>query len=317
MSLFVWKKYAALAAMACCAAPVFAAGSAGVDPAQQVIAESSQMKVTAQDIETYLQRIPAQHRAEVLANRQRLSKILENLVINKTLATQARSAGIDKEADMMRRIQNTADKMLAEEQLTRVVNAVPLPDFTQTAREQYQLNTEKYTEQPTVHASHILIGTKSRSEEEALELARKVREQAVSGSKKFDELALEYSDDPSAKSNKGDLGFFEARRMVKPFADTAFAMNTPGEISEPVKTQFGYHLIQFHESKPRTVRTFEEVKDKIIQGEREKFQSEQRKKLLSDILSDPTLKLNEEVADRFLSRTPDAADPKESSAGKP
>lgn len=316
MSLFVWKKYAALAAMACCAAPVLAAGSAGVDPAQ-VIAESSQMKITAQDLETDLQRIPAQYRAEVLANRQRLSKILENLVINKTLAAQARSAGIDKEADMTRQIQNAAEKMLAQEQLNRVVNAVPLPDFTQTAREQYQLNTDKYTEQPTVHASHILIGTKSRSAEEALELARKVREQAVAGSKKFDELALEYSDDPSAKSNKGDLGFFEAKRMVKPFADTAFAMNTPGEISEPVKTQFGYHLIQFHESKPRTVRTFEEVKDKIIQGEREKFQNEQRKKLLSDILSDPSLKLNEEAADRFLSRMPIAADPKASSAGKP
>jgi parvulin-like peptidyl-prolyl isomerase len=131
---------------------------------------------------------------------------------------------------------------------------------------------------------------------------------------------VEYSEDPSAKSNQGDLGFFEAKRMVKPFADAAFAMSTPGEISEPVKTNFGYHIIQFHEKKPKTVRSFEEVKDKIIQGEREKFLADYRKKYLAEILVDPSLKLNEEAADRFLTKKPEApaaAEPKPSQTSKP
>lgn len=316
MSQFVFRKYIALAVMACFSFPVFSMEASGAD-SPQVLAESKTVKITSQDLEAELQRIPVQYRAEVLASRSRLAKILENLLINKTLATQARTAGLDKEPGIIRQIDNSADKLLAQEQIDRVMRAVVVPDFTKSARELYQLDIEKYSVPETVHASHILVDTKSRTPEEALQRIRQAREQAVAGSKKFDELATEYSDDPSVKTNKGDLGFFAASRMVKPFAEVAFAMSTPGEISEPVKTGFGYHIIQFHEKKPKIARSFEEVQDKIIAGERDKYLNEYRKKMLADILMDPSLKLNEEAADHFLTKKPDAAaKPDSSGTGK-
>lgn len=87
--------------------------------------------------------------------------------------------------------------------------------------------------------------------------------------------------------------------MVKPFSDTAFAMSAPGDISEPVKTMFGYHIILLHEKQPKVVKSFDDVKEKIIQGEREKFVSEYRSKLIGGILNDQSLKLNEEAVNRF------------------
>jgi peptidyl-prolyl cis-trans isomerase C len=87
--------------------------------------------------------------------------------------------------------------------------------------------------------------------------------------------------------------------MVKPFSDTAFAMSAPGDISEPVKTMFGYHIILLHEKQPKVVRSFDDVKEKIIQGEREKFLSEYRSKLIGGILNDQSLKLNEEAVNKF------------------
>lgn len=307
MSKLVFRKYAALAVMVCCSAPVLGAESARPDPSR-ILAESRNVRITGQDLETELLRVPAQHRAEVLASRARIAKLLESILINKTLAAEARSAGIDHEPEMNRQIQSAADKLLAQEQTNRAMKAVTVPDFTQRARELYQLDSEKYTLPPTVHASHILVKTKSRSPEEALKLIKDVREQAVAGKKKFEDLAVEYSEDPSAKTNKGDLGFFDAGRMVKPFADAAFAMTTPGEISEPVKTNYGYHIIQFHEKKAKVVRSFDEVKDKIIQGERDKFLSEFRQKYYSNILLDPSLKLNEEAVDRYLTTAEAPAD---------
>lgn len=84
-----------------------------------------------------------------------------------------------------------------------------------------------------VKASHLLVKT----EEEA----QKLYEEIVNG-KSFAEAAMENSLCPSGM-NGGDLGFFERGQMVKPFEDAAFAMEK-GEISKPVQTQFGWHLIQ-------------------------------------------------------------------------
>lgn len=284
------KQYVAIVAMVCCTAPALSQ--------EQVLVESKQTRVTSLDFEAELMRIPLEHRAEVLASKTRIAKLLENLLINKTLAVQARSAGIDREPLISKQIELASDKLLAQEHINRATKAVMMPNFDARARELYQTDIEKYTLPAKVHASHILVDTKARTPEEALQRIRQAREQALGG-KKFEELALEYSDDPSAKGNKGDLGFFEEGKMVKPFSDAAFALSSPGDISEPVKTVFGFHIIQLHEKQLKQVRSFEVVKEKIIQGEREKYLNEFRATLFGGILTDPSLILNEEAVNRF------------------
>ena len=85
-----------------------------------------------------------------------------------------------------------------------------------------------------VRASHILV----KSEDEAKKLLEEIK-----GGKTFADAAKEVSLCPSGRDG-GDLGFFKKGVMVKPFEDAAFAMKEIGEISEPVQTQFGWHLIQ-------------------------------------------------------------------------
>lgn len=100
-----------------------------------------------------------------------------------------------------------------------------------------------------VNASHILIRLEQNSPEEdvqkALDKIIKLRNEILAG-KDFGEAAAEYSEDPSARNNKGNLGYFSAFQMVVPFEDAAFS--TPvGEISEPIRSSFGFHLIKVHE----------------------------------------------------------------------
>ncbi len=76
----------------------------------------------------------------------------------------------------------------------------------------------------------------------------------------FENLVAEYSDDPSAANNKGDLGFFTAGRMVKPFEEAAFALREAGDVSETVQTQFGYHVIRLVGKQGERMRSFDEVK---------------------------------------------------------
>ena len=100
-----------------------------------------------------------------------------------------------------------------------------------------------------INASHILFrvnpGSGNEQEQAALQKAHQVRDEILQG-KDFNEAAFEYSQDPSAKSNYGNLGYFSAFQMVTPFENQAF--KTPvGQVSEPVRTSFGYHLIKVHD----------------------------------------------------------------------
>lgn len=103
-----------------------------------------------------------------------------------------------------------------------------------------------------VNASHILLMVPKTAtfeqEEEVLKRIEEIRNEIIAG-KDFSEAAVEYSEDPSAKTNKGLLGYFTAFQMVVPFENAAF--NTPvGEVSKPVKTSFGYHLLKVNDIRP-------------------------------------------------------------------
>ena len=272
--------------------------------ADNVLLESKQIRITDADFEASLVRIPEENRAEVLASKSRIRTMLENLIISKTLAARARSAGIDRDPGTLKQLQLAEENILTQAYLNQKILALKLPDFTARARELYKVNAEKYTTPAKVHASHILVDTNTRTAEAALQRAQEVRAKALAG-KPFPELAEEYSDDPSAQRNKGDLGFFEAGNMVKPFSDMAFSLKTPGEISQPVKTNFGYHLIQFHEKQPKRTRPFDDVKQEIMQGLRDEFVAQYRKDMLSEILADPSMKLYDEAVDRFHTKLDD------------
>lgn len=266
--------------------------------AEQVLLESNQVKITSLDFEAEIERIPAENRQEVLSSKARIRKLLEGMLFYKTLADQARKAGIDSEPLIKKRLELAADKLLSQVQMDRSVESLKLPNFEARARELYKINAEQYSLPAKVHASHILVDKKSRTDEEALKRAQEARAKALEG-KPFEVLAQEYSDDPSAKENKGDLGFFEAGKMVKPFADAAFAMSVPGEISAPVKTPFGYHIIRFHEKQASKLRPFDEVKAEIMKGLRDKYIADYRQEQVGKIISDPSLKLYEEAVDRY------------------
>ena len=130
-------------------------------------------------------------------------------------------------------------------------------------KEYFTNNTGNFNGE-TVTASHILIDTRNIKEEEELDEAKKkvekIKEELDQGAD-FAKLAEENSDCPSARTG-GQLGTFGRSEMVKEFTDTAFAMDI-NNISEPVKTQFGYHIIKVTDKQEGKDVTFEDLKDRV------------------------------------------------------
>jgi len=125
----------------------------------------------------------------------------------------------------------------------------------------YEDRPELFRSEEMLAASHLLKMAKTDEEfEKALEDVKVLRERLLTG-EDFTELVRAESDD---KGNDGNLGTFGKGRMVPEFEKAAYALEA-GELSEPVRTQFGWHLIQLHEKIPSKVTAFEEIKEKVIE----------------------------------------------------
>ena len=167
-------------------------------------------------------------------------------------------------------------KSLREQELARKVFTAVTEDATVTPEQiqsYYDTHQEDYTVPESRLTRHILFMPKNAQDPStaateadwatALSLAQKVRKEIVDGAD-FGEKAKQYSDDPGSKDLGGDLGEVQKGMMVPEFEEATFTLDK-FQVSEPIKTQFGYHLIQVTNITASQVRTLDEVKDQITQ----------------------------------------------------
>lgn len=160
----------------------------------------------------------------------------------------------------------------------------------------YRKNIERFTEEEQVRARHILIKvSKDASDEVAEDAVQRIAEVerlVKLPDADFAEIAKAHSEGPSAPKG-GDLGFFPRKRMVKPFADAAFALEA-GQVSGPVRTQFGWHIILVEEKKPAHKKAFGEVKGQIEEQLYSTAMREAMAKLLKELEAKHEVVLKEE-----------------------
>jgi peptidyl-prolyl cis-trans isomerase C len=115
-----------------------------------------------------------------------------------------------------------------------------------------------------VRARHILIRAPANDEKASKEAEDKIKAVIVrlKAGEDFAKVAAEVTEDPSGKTNGGDLGYFTKEQMVPEFADVAFSLDK-GKISDPVKTQFGWHVIEVEDKRSKPAPKFDEVKSQI------------------------------------------------------
>ena len=129
-------------------------------------------------------------------------------------------------------------------------------------RAYYDDSIEEYTLSERVRARHILLRVEDESQAAAVESRLLDVRSRIEAGEEFAALAAELSDDPSSKVRGGDLGFFGRGTMVGPFEDAAFG-GEPGELVGPIRTSFGYHLIEVLEKEAAGTRSLDEVRDEI------------------------------------------------------
>lgn len=264
-----------------------------------LVSDKNNNAVNGIDLEVLLETAPIDAQKELLASNARLKEQLEQLYLRKAIASMAVAEGLDKDpmvAARMRAIVDNAMFMLKLDALKKSNTK----DYSKYAKILYQVNKEKYPVEARVDTAHILISTKSLPDKQALAKAQKIRSELLAGAD-FATLALKESDDKSAKSNKGQLGVFTRDKIVKPFADAAFAMQE-GELSMPVKTRFGYHIIKLNKKMPAGVKSFAEVKGQIISRLKAEDWKEEKSAFFKQVLKDNEMEYQDKDINAFVGR---------------
>jgi parvulin-like peptidyl-prolyl isomerase len=197
--------------------------------------------------------------ADVTAEYERFKKQFpDEKTFNEQLVKQGQSAEAIKK-DIHRYIQQ--NRWMDEQ----VKGKVEVTD--EEAQTFYKENPDQFKKPEQVRASHILVKVEESANDDAVKAkkaeATKILERAKKG-EEFEKLALELSEDPSAKDNKGDLNFFAREQMVPAFSEAAFKMKK-GEISaEPVRSNFGFHIIKVTDRKEEENVAFDDAKPQLV-----------------------------------------------------
>ena len=233
----------------------------------EILAKRGDGVVTQIMFSARAEKIPAAARLGALRDGGRLQDVINTLLLRAQLAADARKAGFQNEKMVKARMQLAADTELAEAWMQHYVDDQPDGDYEQLAFEYYQTHPDEMLTSERIDVSHILVSTKERPQEEALELATSLSQQLEKDPLIFDDLVTEYSDDPSAASNAGKFHDVKRGDMVTEFDEMSFSLQV-GEISAPVKTMFGYHIIRLDARTAPGKLNFERVKQRLMDNER-------------------------------------------------
>jgi peptidyl-prolyl cis-trans isomerase C len=201
-------------------------------------------------------------------------QLLDYVITSQLLLTEAKKANLTDDPEVKDQMRFAQDNILEQTYLERKV-AASVTDDAIKARYDETIKTQPGKDE--VHARHILFENEADAKQAIAD---------IKGGAKFEDIAKAKSKDPSAAQNGGDLGFFSKDEMVPEFADAAFKLK-PGEMTEaPVKTQFGWHVIQVIETRQAPPPSLEESKASIVND----LRNSMAQKVIEGVQKDASIK---------------------------
>ncbi|MDK2800308.1 MAG: peptidyl-prolyl cis-trans isomerase [Clostridiales bacterium] len=217
----------------------------------KVLATVNDKPITQQDVDALLQSLGPQ-RAMQFYSEEGQKRLLDELIRQELIYSDAVDNGVESEEGFKKELAQMKANLLKQYAINKLVNSVKVTE--EEVINYYNENKALFKKPESVRASHILVDDEGKAGEILEEINKGLT---------FEDAAKKYSKCPSG-SKGGDLGEFTRGKMVPEFETVAFDMQKD-EISQPVKTQFGYHLIKVVDKKEAGISTLDEIKDQLYQ----------------------------------------------------
>lgn len=213
---------------------------------EKILATVAGTPITEAEFNKYMEKLPMEQQAYA-SNPYFKKQVLDQIINTRLMTKLALDEKIDETDEFKETLESIKGDILAQMAIEKIVNAVSVTD--EDAQKYFEANQARFAKGETVGAKHILVDDEAKANEILAELN--------SGAISFEDAASRYSSCPS-KERGGDLGEFGHGQMVKEFDEAAFAAAV-GEVTAPVKTQFGYHLIKVYAKNEASTPAFADV----------------------------------------------------------
>lgn len=213
-----------------------------------LIAKVGEQEITTAEAEAYLRRIDPKM-AQQFQSPDGRKRLTEELIHQELLYLDARDSGMDQDSEFAQSLEKVKEDMLKRYAVNKLISEITIED--QEVKEFYREHKEDFTKPVTLKASHILLDDEEKSQN--------IYKDIQSGELTFENAAEKYTTCEGV-----DLGHFTKGKMVPAFEDVAFALSID-EVSPPVKTDFGYHIIKVYERKIGESKAYYDVKDELKQ----------------------------------------------------
>lgn len=247
----------------------------------KILASVNGIQISEQDLEIAMTRFP-QENQQYFRTEQGKKQLLDQMVSFELVYNYAKEANLEDSDEFKYQLELMKKDLLIQAGVKKILDTVSVND--NDVKDFYDNNREMFKTEETVSAKHILVD----SEEKAKEVIEKIN----SGTS-FEDAAKEFSNCPSSEQG-GNLGEFGRGRMVPEFEKAAFELSV-GEISEPVQTQFGYHIIKVENKLQADDRPYDEVKAMIAANLLHEKQNRAYTNFVNDLKEDYKVELYSEV----------------------
>lgn len=240
-------------------------------------------QITRADLEIMVaDLVPPPERERFWLSNDAVTRTARVLYTQRALAAEARQAGLDGTPEGAAYLRMIGDRALTELLMQQRVQAAT-PDaagIERYARSELKVKPERFVVPEQLRVRHILLAVARNGENEAQVQAdaQKLVEELRQGAD-FAALARARSVDKTSAQRGGELGLFERGKMAPEFEAAAFALQKPGDVSAPVKTSFGYHVIELLERQPQRTKTLEEVLPEVREELLATINAQERRRL--------------------------------------
>lgn len=230
-------------------------------PSGEVVARIGEDVITVEDFLASLEQLPPQWKARAKTPSGR-KQVLEHQIRSELIAVEARARGLDQRPEVKSQIDQAVQRILLQELTQEWQKEFSLPE--EELRKYYEENQSRFQVPEQYRVQHILIKVPANAEDSQDRAARERAQEAkrrIDRGEAFEAVAKDVSEDPSASAG-GDLGYVAKGQHHPTFTEAALNLK-PGEVSSPIRTPFGWHIIKLIDVKAAEQKTFEEAREEI------------------------------------------------------
>ena len=247
-------------------------------PPETILSSFNGQTITLGEFNQLWEQIPENYKLQLTKR-----NVLDQIISEKLLIQEAKNRGLEQDKDVLEQIKQTTEQILVQSLIEKeIIEKVKVDD--QEAVTYYEENKDNFITKEQVYLYNILVETE--------EVAQDILEKLKAGGD-FIEIAKEKSTGPSAAQG-GDLGYVSKGELIPEIENVVFALEI-GNISDIIKSEYGFHILKVTDKKPEVLKTFEEVKEEIVQTLLSTKQKEAFDNLLEELKSQVTIEIKEEA----------------------